>query len=103
MQALSIWGMLVIRAVQLTWTAPEGCPHASEVRQELSPALVGEARATVTPNPEGFWLELSMNGSTRTLQTLTCSDAARATVFFIRLGLQKAELKSAAESETASW
>ena len=89
----------------LSWTAPEGCPAAPEVRQQVSEMVhASEARARYEPidargvvrrNADGTWsleLETSVAGltGTRTLNGRGCEDLARAGALVLALTINAA-------------
>ncbi len=88
MHALAFAAQLWLHGVQLSWSAPAGCPSRDEVLARLPADLEGDAAAAVLATPTGFSLELKVGGATRVLETPTCDEAADAAVFLVRLGLR---------------
>jgi hypothetical protein len=87
----------VARAVALSWDAPEGCPSAADVQDEVT-RIVGEherrqvtIRAQARQNERGWTLELHTRAGDeegeRTVQGATCEEVAKAAVVIIALSI----------------
>ena len=92
----------------LAWTAPDGCPDAEGVRQQVFEMVHAsgtnggraryepiDARGTVRRNGDGTWnleLETSVGGltGTRTLSSRSCEDLARAGALVLALTINAA-------------
>ncbi|MBL8953100.1 MAG: hypothetical protein JNK82_20150 [Myxococcaceae bacterium] len=74
-------------SLSFTWEAPVECPPAESVRGRLGGGLTGVVRAKVEQRPQAFELFIDVDGSTRSLTTGTCEQAADAAVLIVRLAL----------------